>query len=479
MTDTVDLTDLESLPGLPEWESTGLGDAGAPVWSLQAMTDVLRGLSGTSWGSAPAEVLLATVRAAEQLRSVLDAVELAAVAAIDDKDAAKVDGWASTKDFVTSATGGPMGSGRRLVYLAHAVGGDRCATGRALVDGLVSRAQAEVVVTAVDRLPGNPGLRTAAERLLLEHARDHHATDLARLGRRVVERLDPDGEDRRDERALEREERAAHHSRFLSIGPDGIGGVRVTGRGTVEDAAWLKTVLTPLAAPQPAAEPGACGGVPGTVRSTDSCGVSGCAHDGRDPREAGARLWDALVDAMRRLAATDLLPESHGATPRVTVTVDYDTLRTDLGETESQAGLVDLDSALSAAAVRRLACDAELLPVVLGSRSQVLDVGRSSRLVTPGIWLALVTRDRRCAFPGCTRMPIACDAHHVRHWADGGATSLDNLVLVCRTHHTVLHTTPWQVSIDPDDGRPVFHPPPGRHRGPEDQELRGRRPLRE
>jgi hypothetical protein len=116
------------------------------------------------------------------------------------------------------------------------------------------------------------------------------------------------------------------------------------------------------------------------------------------------------------------------------VSVDYDTLSSRVGE----AGLVDFDTRLSASAVRRLACDAEILPLVLGSRSQVLDVGRSSRLVTPGLWHALVARDRHCAFPGCTRMPIACDAHHVRHWADGGATALDNLVLLCRTHHTVV-----------------------------------------
>ena len=378
MTDTVDLAELESLPGLPLCGATGLGDAGAPVWSLEAMADVLAGLTGTSWVSAPAEVLLATVRAAERLRSVLDAVELAAVAAIDATDAAKVDGWASAKDFVTAATGGPKGSGRRLVALAHALAGDRCATGDDLAAGAVSRSQAEVVVAAVDRLPVNPGLRAAAERLLLEQARDHDATDLARLGRRVVERLDPDGVDRRDERALEREERAAHHGRFLTLKEDGIGGVRLTGRGTVEDAAWLKTVLMPLAAPRPTTEPGACGGVPETGRSAqsgDSCGVTDCAHDGRDPREAGARMWDALVDAMHRLAGTELLPESHGATPRVTVTVDYDTL---VVAGVGEAGLLDLDTALSAAAVRRLACDAEILPLVLGSRSQVLDVGRSS-----------------------------------------------------------------------------------------------------
>ncbi len=109
--------------------------------------------------------------------------------------------------------------------------------------------------------------------------------------------------------------------------------------------------------------------------------------------------------------------------------------------------------------LRRLACDAEILPVVLGSRSQPLDVGRSSRLVTPAQWTALVLRDQHCAFPGCRRPPIACDAHHVRHWSDGGRTDLDNLVLLCRTHHTVLHTAPWEVRLDPADGRPEFVPP--------------------
>ena len=88
-------------------------------------------------------------------------------------------------------------------------------------------------------------------------------------------------------------------------------------------------------------------------------------------------------------------------------------------------------------------------PRVLGTEGQVLDVGRTSRLVTTGIWTALVLRDRHCAFPGCTRLPIACDAHHIIHWADGGATSLDNLILLCRKHHTLTHQTPWQVADRP------------------------------
>jgi hypothetical protein len=447
------------------------------VQVLAAVTDTMQDLDDIAWEHRPPEVMLAMVRSLERLRSVLDGIELSVVAGIEATQAARTDGWGSTQDFVTAASGGAKGSGARTLRLARALTSDRTETARHLAAGWISRTQAEVVVAAVDRLPGDPELRAAAERLLLERARELDANDLANDGRTVVERLDPDGVDRRDERALEREERAAHHSRFLSLREDGIGGVRLSGRGTVEDAAWLKTVLMPLAAPQPIGEPGACGGVPGVVRSEDGCGVTGCAHDGRDPREAGARLWDALVDAMRLLGGTEVLPDSHGAAPRITVIVDHDTLTRRLTGTALPgavpAGLLDFDGGLSAGALRRLACDSEILPMVLGSRSQVLDVGRTSRLVTLGLWLALVARDRHCAFPGCRRAPVACDAHHVRHWADGGRTALDNLVLLCRTHHTVIHTTPWQVTID--DGRPVFHPPPGRYR---DTTLH-RRPLRD
>jgi hypothetical protein len=183
-------------------------------------------------------------------------------------------------------------------------------------------------------------------------------------------------------------------------------------------------------------------------------------------------MWDALIDAARRLTTihTDGLPTSHGTRPRVTVTIDLDALRTSLG-----TAVVETGQTLSAATARRIACDAHILPVVLGSRSQILDVGRSSRLVTTGLWHALVTRDRHCAFPGCTRPPVACDAHHLTHWADGGTTALDNLVLVCRTHHTTLHTTPWQARLNPHDRHPEFLPPTTLD--PQRRPLR-RRPLR-
>jgi uncharacterized protein DUF222/HNH endonuclease len=303
----------------------------------------------------------------------------------------------------------------------------------------------------VDRLPVNPALRGAAETLLIDQARTRNASDLTKLGAHLLERLDPDGVERREEQALAREERAAHLGRFLSLAEDGLGGVRLTGRGTTEDAAHLKTVLLALAAPEPATEPGACGATPGSARS---CGVADCAHDGRDPREHSTRMWDALITLARHATDTDTLPTNHGTRPRIGVTISLEDLRTGLG-----TGTLETGETLSAAAVRRLACDAEILPYVLGSRSQILDAGRSTRLVTLGLWLALLVRDQHCAFPGCTRPPATCDAHHITHWANGGPTALHNLVLLCRTHHTTLHTTAWQVRLNPHDAHPEFLPP--------------------
>jgi hypothetical protein len=75
-------------------------------------------------------------------------------------------------------------------------------------------------------------------------------------------------------------------------------------------------------------------------------------------------------------------------------------------------------------------------------------------------------RGPRRVAPGCNRPPVACDAHHLRHWVDGGATALDNLVLLCRAHHTTVHATPWQVRLRRDDRRPESLPPPGRYRDP-------------
>src|SRR3954452_21549207 len=448
-----------------------------PAGVVAAAREEVAGLGEVLWAARTPVELLETATGLEKLRSTLDAVLLGVVAEIDATGAARAEGWSSTADFCTAIAGGRKGSGRATLALAKAIGTDRAATGTALAAGDLSRAQAQVIITAIDRLPVNPGLRAAAETVLLEDARTGDATELARTGGYVLERLDPDGTDRRDEAALTREERAAHLGRFLSLVEDGIGGVRIKGRGTLEDAARIRSVLSALAAPT-TGTPGACGGTPrsstgaepGTGDRVGACGPPDCAHDGRDPREAGTRMWDALVQACDRLAGLDVLPESHGTRPRIVVTIDADHLTQQLGDRlpdalrpgtpdDGRSGVLADGERLSLAAIRRLACDADLLPVLLGSDSQILDVGRSTRVIGHYLWMALVTRDRHCAVPGCTRPPVACDAHHIVHWANGGVTALHNLVLLCRHHHTLIHTTPWEVRLNPTDHRPEFLPP--------------------
>jgi HNH endonuclease len=103
------------------------------------------------------------------------------------------------------------------------------------------------------------------------------------------------------------------------------------------------------------------------------------------------------------------------------------------------------------------------LPATLGgARPQPLDVGRTSRVVTPAQRQALAVRDGGCVFPGCSRPLVWCEAHHVWHWLDGGPTDLANLVLLCRAHHRAVHEGGWHLARGPD-GEVTATPP---HRRP-------------
>lgn len=190
----------------------------------------------------------------------------------------------------------------------------------------------------------------------------------------------------------------------------------VTGRFTLdpEGAAIVQSAIDPLSAPRPL------------------LGAGG--QEQPDPRLPATRRADALLEVVSRGVA------SPGAAPstdrsKVIVTVDLPVLE----ERVRGAGLALGGQVLSAASVRRLACDAEIIPVVLGTESAPLDVGRSHRLVPSAIRHAAWIRDGGCTYPGCSIPVTWCDAHHVTHWVDGGATSLDNTAMLCGRHHTVVH----------------------------------------
>ena len=121
---------------------------------------------------------------------------------------------------------------------------------------------------------------------------------------------------------------------------------------------------------------------------------------------------------------------------------------------------------VSAETARRLACDAATVTMQHGPAGEILDVGRRTRTISPALRRALAARDRHCRFPGCRA--VRCDAHHVKHFAQGGATALGNLVLLCRRHHRAVHEEGFQVAPDAagearflrPDGRPLPEAPP-------------------
>ena len=252
-------------------------------------------------------------------------------------------------------------------------------------------------------------------------------------GRRILDHVAPEVAEAEDERLLRDSEREAHEQRCLTLSPLGDGRVRVRGILDSEAAAIVTAALDPLCKPD------------ATAAELAETGTA---------RSPGQRRADALIEVCRVALSGGGLPDNGGDRPQIAVTVSYDVLRNRLGP-----GHLDTGEPVSAETVRRLACDARILPMTLDGKGQILDAGRARRLATGSIRLALNVRDRGCVFPGCDRPPRWCDAHHITSWADGGPTDLSNLALLCGFHHRAVHDdTGWQVRLA-TDGHPEFLPP--------------------
>jgi hypothetical protein len=300
----------------------------------------------------------------------------------------------------------------------------------ALTTGTVNVEQAQVIGAAVAALPATLGAEVVdkAEGMLVAFAADYDPRALGRLGQRILWHVAPQVAEQAEADALRRQEDRARISRAFTLTAVGDGRTRVTGWLDAEAAATLTAALDPLCNPRglPAAE----------------------------QRTATQRRADALLEICQLALRTDQLPEHGGQRPQLVVTVPFDVLTGHLG-----AGMLDTGQVLSAAQVRRLACDAAIIPAVLGGDGQVLDVGRSRRLFTGAVRRALVLRDGGCAFPGCDRPPRWCEGHHIQPACLAGPTSLDNGVLLCGPHHRVVHHEEWQIRLG-HDRRPEFIPPP-------------------
>ncbi|MET8234251.1 DUF222 domain-containing protein [Micromonospora sp. NPDC005298] len=379
-----------------------------------------------AWALADDE-LIAALDAAHRVEQRLAAVTLALVREVDGRGTAVAQGASSTAVWLRERLRLTVPAARRLVDLAARVDRAPTAVRDALAAGAVSVEQVRVIADTVAtvKTAAGPEVADKAVGVLVEWAGQFDPMLLRRLGTRILDHVAPDVADAAARAALDAEAARAARDRHLTISEQTNGRLRLTGTLDAEAAALLRAAIDPLSTP--------------------------AGPD--DDRCAGQRRHDALADVCRLALRTGELPENGGDSAQVVVTTSYDGLTRHLS-----AGTLDIGLRLTAETVRRLACDATILPTVLGGAGQVLDVGRQRRLITGPLRRALVLRDRGCAFPGCDRPPRWCDAHHIHRWADGGPTNLDNAVLLCGHHHRHLHHSAWTVRLG-DDNHPEFIPP--------------------
>jgi Domain of unknown function (DUF222)/HNH endonuclease len=156
-------------------------------------------------------------------------------------------------------------------------------------------------------------------------------------------------------------------------------------------------------------------------------------RNGSDDTRSREQRW---ADALVELAG-------HGGRAQLQVTASLETL---LGSEGAPAGELEFCAPIAAATVQRLACDASVTRVVLGPDSAVLDVGRTRRVPSAATRRALRARDAGCVWPGCERPSSWTAPHHIRHWANGGDTTLENLASLCHRHHWKVHEGGWQLA---------------------------------
>lgn len=415
--------------------ASGLGDLRAAAVALAGADPV----------ALPPSALADQVVELRQLIDGLEGTWSQLVAVLDGSGAAE----AGTSAFLLSSCRLAPAASRARVVLARRLAG-RPAVEAALTAGEISVDHARVVTNALEELAAaDSTLAADAEEPLLAAARQLDPVRLRREIAHARHALAPEAAAVADE--------TRHHRRHLDVATTFDGMVAVNGLLSPEGGELLMTALTPLSGP--------------------------AGPD--DVRTPGQRRADALADLCHGQLDRAQLPTVSGDRPHLTVLVSLPALTrpsttgiptltrltatptgspgpTGVRGQENTAGsAVAVDqpgwwggvgrsdraitgeatwgAVLAPDAVRRIACDASVVRVVLDPVGQPLDVGRRTRVVPPAIRTALAVRDRGCVYPGCDRCPQWTDAHHVRHWADGGSTSLDNLVLLCRYHHRAVH----------------------------------------
>ncbi|MEE9965835.1 MAG: DUF222 domain-containing protein [Propionicimonas sp.] len=359
------------------------------------------------------------VRQARRIRGRIDALAGLLTAEADQAQASvqvagtPLDAWLGTGETLTrrEASG--------AVYQARALAAHH-SVGQAASQGQIGTGQARAIGKVLTGLA--PQLdatqQQAAESAMLTLATHMDADQLARSAGRVLAQVKPEVTLADDVTRRQREVEAAHQERSLRFFSEGAS-IRFDGSlPRLEGERWIALLNARAEARRRTA-----------LEARDRLAEATTSEQ---------RRADAFIDLLN--AAANATPEPGTGTARVIVKLDYQHLH----DEAAAAGLIGLDQELSAGELRRVCCDAEIIPMVLGGASQPLDVGRASRLVTAAIRSALTVRDGGCAFPGCDVRPELCEAHHIDPWWTGASTCVANLA-GCRYAH--LHLDHGRIGV--------------------------------
>jgi hypothetical protein len=308
----------------------------------------------------------------------------------------------------------------------------------AQAEGVLSPAQLRVITDVIDKIPSAVRAEWAesVETSMVTHAAEHDPVTLAKIGRRLIELLDPDGTLSDDA------DRARRRELTLLIHPDGTGTLR--GATDAHLTELLAVVFDSLASPKH----------PHTAAADTTAVADADPASSSDTRTPAQRRHDALVDVLRPVVSSGQLPAAGGIPATILLTATAE-------QWENGQGLVTTGhgALVTVATAQRMAGgDARTVPVILGRAKEVIAYGTSQRIFTKAQRYAIIARDGGCTWPGCDRPPSHCEVNHVIPWAAGGETSVPNGALVCTGDHPNLDHNGWIATLI--NGIPHYIPPP-------------------
>jgi hypothetical protein len=383
-----------------------------------SIQDPLGRLAGLDPAGMPPAALVEELTAACRYADRLAGEILRLLGALDATGGAQVVGCASTGAFARQFLRMLPGHAGQTVTTARQLR-DLPATAQDLRDGDISADHAVVIAHLRDKL-GAEHMATAEPILRQAATGGASPADIRRLGEVIRYRADTDGAERDTVRQYDR--------RHLWI-------------SELLDGTWrLDGVLDPTS---------------GLVVKT---AVEAFAHraGAADPRTPRQRRADGLAAACQAALDAGVLPERHEVRPHVNLIVEQGTLTGTPGAPPATSGY---RTHLTGAAAQGITCDATISTVTVDRDGIPLDVGRAVRIITPALRRAVETRDQGCRWPGCDQPATWCTPHHIRHWAHGGHTRLDNLILLCWAHHMgFIHTKKWHITGNPNTTITVTSP---------------------